>query len=247
VLLESDGRGGSRFMHEQVKENDIIQVEAPRNDFPLANDASHSILIAGGIGITPILSMLRSLVGQQASFEVHYAARSATDLAYRSEVEMLSSGQAHLYVSEGPNSGRLNLNELLSDPRPGVHVYVCGPARMIEAVREISARYGWNPDQIHFESFGARSTANDREITVRLAESGRTILVPPPQTILDALLEANIQVPYDCKRGECGMCVTQVLDGQPDHRDVCLTRDEREVSMCLCVSRARGRNLVIDL
>jgi ferredoxin-NADP reductase/predicted pyridoxine 5'-phosphate oxidase superfamily flavin-nucleotide-binding protein len=247
VLLESDGRGGSRFMHEQVRANDIIDAGMPRNDFPLETDALHSILIAGGIGITPILSMLRSLATKQASFEVHYAARSASNLAYWDEVEALSAGQARFYLSEGPTAARLNLDELLSTPRPGTHVYVCGPVRMIEAVRELAAKHGWSPKQIHFESFGARSTANDREITVRLAQSHRTISVPPSQTILDALLEANIGVPYDCKRGECGMCVTEVLYGQPDHRDVCLTRDERERSMCLCVSRAKGGNMVLDL
>jgi len=247
VLLEPEGGGGSRYMHEQIKENDIINVETPRNDFPLASDATHSILIAGGIGITPILSMLRSLKNEQASLEMHYAARSTSQLAFRDEVEALSDRRTRFYLSKGPTAARLNLDELLSTPRPGTHVYVCGPVRMIEAVRDQATRHGWSPDQIHFESFGARATADDREVTVRLAQSGQTLSVPPSQTILDALHEANINVPYDCKRGECGMCMTGVLDGQPDHRDVCLTSDERQGSMCVCVSRAKGGKLVLDL
>ncbi len=247
VLLEPDGGGGSRFMHEQVRENDIIEAETPRNDFPLLDDANHSLLIAGGIGITPILSMLRSLASKRASLEVHYAARSASSMAYRDAVQALSDGQARFYLSEGPTAARMNLDQLLSMPRSGTHVYVCGPRRMIEAARELAAKHGWSPSQIHFESFGARSTGKDREITVRLARSERTISVAASQTILDALLEADVSVPHDCKRGECRLCVTEVIDGQPEHRDVCLNTEEREGSMCLCVSRTQGANLVLGL
>ncbi len=247
VLEEPVGRGGSHFMHERVRENDIIDAGMPRNDFPLSKDANHSVLIAGGIGITPILPMLRSLAADRASLEVHYAARSASDAAYRDEVEMLSGGHARFYFSEGPTAARLNLDALLSTRGPGAQVYVCGPRRMIEAVRDLAAKHGWSPDQIHFESFGASATAEDGEITVRLAQSQQTISVAPSQTILDAVLEADVWVPYDCKRGECAMCVTEVIDGQPDHRDVCLTSAERERFMCVCVSRAQGGDLVLDL
>lgn len=247
VLLEADGKGGSRALHELVNPGDVIDTESPRNNFPLSGNAHHSILIAGGIGITPILSMLRRLSSERASFEIHYAARTTAMLAYRDEVETLSNGQAHYYVSEGDRARRLDLDRLLATPRPGVHVYVCGPQRMIQAVRELAARYAWNPGQIHFESFGARPNADDREITIELAQSKRILTVPSSQTILDTLLDADVTVPWDCKRGECGMCVTGVLDGQPDHRDLCLTSDERRHSMCVCVSRARTDKLVLEL
>jgi vanillate O-demethylase ferredoxin subunit len=118
---------------------------------------------------------------------------------------------------------------------------------MIEAVRELAAKSGWRSDQIHFESFGAQSSADDRDVEIRLARSGRSLSVPKNRTILEVLIEADVQVPYDCKRGECGMCVTEVLDGQPDHRDLCLNNDERKHAMCLCVSRAKDGELLLDL
>ncbi len=247
VLLEADGRGGSRFMHEQLQADDVLDAELPRNDFPLATDATHNILIAGGIGITPILSMLRSLMHEQASLELHYAARSAKHLAYQSQVTQLAGDKAQLYLSEGPAAARLNFDELLSTPKKEHHVYVCGPVRMIEAVRGAAARAGWSPDQIHFESFGLGSTAANREIQVRLARADRTVRVPASQTILEALLDAGVTVPYECQRGECGMCATGLVSGEPDHRDVCLSSDERGHSMCVCVSRAKGDRLLLDL
>jgi ferredoxin-NADP reductase/predicted pyridoxine 5'-phosphate oxidase superfamily flavin-nucleotide-binding protein len=247
VLLEPEGKGGSRFMHERATKGDIIKVETPQNYFPLSDDAQHSILIAGGIGITPILSMIRVLAAQQASFEVHYAARSALHLAYREEVEFLTGGQGRYYLSEGPAATRLNLGHLLSTPHAGTHVYVCGPVRMIEAVRELAATRAWRSDQIHFESFGVQSRVDDRDIKVRLARSGRSFSVPKHRTILEILIGADVQVPYDCERGECGMCVTGVIEGEPDHRDLCLSNDERKHSMCLCVSRAKDGDLLLDL
>lgn len=247
VLLEADGRGGSRYLHEHIQAGQLIEMDMPQNNFSLVSDAAHSILIAGGIGITPILSMAHTLAARGASFEVHYAARSAADLAYHAEIGELSDGRAHFYSSESAPTERLDINALLSSPRPGTHVYVCGPVRMIEAVRALSGTQGWDSRQIHFESFGACPTASDREITVQLARSGLTVTVSRSRTLLEALLDAGISIPSDCKRGECGMCRTDVLDGQPDHRDVCLTPDERERSMCVCVSRARGGQLVLDL
>jgi ferredoxin-NADP reductase/predicted pyridoxine 5'-phosphate oxidase superfamily flavin-nucleotide-binding protein len=247
VLLQTEGNGGSRFMHEQVKKDDVIKAEAPQNHFPVSDDAHHSILIAGGIGITPILSMIRVLAAQQASFEVHYAARSALQLAYREEVELLTGGQVRFYLSEGPTAARLNLDQLLSTSHIGTHVYVCGPVRMIAAVRDLAPTRGWRSDQIHFESFGAHSSADDRDIKIRLAKSGRSLSVPRNRTILEVLIEADVHVPYDCKRGECGMCVTEVLEGKPDHRDLCLNTDERKHAMCLCVSRAKDGELLLNL
>ena len=127
------------------------------------------------------------------------------------------------------------------------HLYACGPNRLIQAVKRVAAESGWPPEQLHFESFGARVSPDDRNIEVELAYSGPILQVSRTQTILDALLEAGVWAPSDCRRGECGMCVTQVLDGEPDHRDICLTDAEREQSMCTCVSRAKGERLVLAL
>lgn len=247
VLLEPEGQGGSRFMHEGIRENQLIEAGEPRNDFPLSSAGGRSILIAGGIGITPILSMLKTLAAGESSVEVHYAARSVEDFAYRDEIELLSAGRASFYPSEGRDAARLNLDKLLCKQDGDTHIYVCGPARMIESVRSLADKYGWNPDQIHVESFGSHVTAEDKAITVRLARTNKAISVEASQTILDALSDAGVSVPYDCKRGECRMCVTDVINGQPHHRDLCLSGAERERSMCLCVSRAKGNYLVLDL
>lgn len=247
VLKEPEGRGGSVYMHEQINEGDTIQILAPKNEFPMASNADHSILIAGGIGITPILSMLHKLASDKQSFEMHYSAREASGLAFRNRIEQLAGNNAHFYASQDPDGQRLDLSNLLSTPQPGVHVYFCGPRGMITAIREIAEAQGWPAAQIHFESFGAQPLADDQPIRVHLAKSNKTITVPADKSILDTLLDAGISVPHDCKRGECTMCTTQVLGGNPDHRDLCLSSEEKSSSMCICVSRAQGEELKLDL
>lgn len=247
VLEEPKGRGGSLYLCEQIREGDLLEIQIPKNTFPMAKRANHSILIAGSIGITPILSMLRSLSSTKQSFEIHYSARERAGLAFRDRVEQLAGYRAQFYTSSGPKSQRLDLEKLLAKPEAGVHVYVCGPGGMINAVREIASARGWTLSQIHFESFGAQPLGDDREIRVHLAKSNQTITVPADRTILDALLDAGVSVPHDCKRGECTMCTTRVLSGEPDHRDLCLNAEEKDSSMCVCVSRALGEELRLDL
>lgn len=247
VLLEEDGRGGSRFMHDRVQEGDVLEVSPPRNDFSLAEGAAHTILIAGGIGITPILAMLRQLEFDGASFEVHYAARSRTRMAYRDDVARLAGERSSFYLSDEEVGSRIDLSELLASPMPESHVYVCGPHTLIEGVREAANEHGWPPSSVHFEAFGARRGADDRAIRVKLSYTGASVTVAPNQTVLDALLDAGVWASFECRRGECGMCVTQVLEGDPDHRDVCLTEAQRAHAMCTCVSRAKGPSLVLAL
>lgn len=247
VLLEPNGTGGSRFLHESIEQGNVLAVGAPRNAFPMTTDARHSVLIAGGIGITPILAMLRTLSAENRSFELHYSARSKSQLAFRDTIEALAGEHAHFYASRGSDGKRIDLQTLLGDPQPGIHVYVCGPRRMIEAVRDTAARLGWDAEQIRFESFGARPTADDRPVRVHLARSERTFTVPARRSILDTLLDAGISVPHDCKRGECSLCATRVLTGEPEHRDLCLNTDERAQSMCVCVSRSKSDDLTLDL
>lgn len=247
VLREPQGRGGSLYLHEQVSEGDALEIRLPKNAFPMATNANHSILIAGGIGITPILSMMHSLSSKNQSYEMHYSARTYSGLAFRDRIEQVAGDKAQLYTSQDPKSQRLNLKKLLATPKSGVHVYVCGPRGMINAVREIAEAKGWAPSQIHFESFGAQPLADDKAIRVHLVKSNQTITVPADRSILDTLLDADIDVPHDCKRGECTMCTTRVLKGEPDHRDLCLNSEEKESSMCVCVSRAHGEELQLDL
>ena len=247
VLREEPGRGGSHYMHEAVVEGDLMEVSAPRNDFPMGSHASHSILIAGGIGITPILPMLGRLISEGASFEVHYAARSRETMAYADEVERLAGDRATLYFGGRAGDTPLDIPALLPEPIDGGHIYVCGPVDLILAVRDTALEKGWPPAQIHFESFGGGAKTDDRPVQVELARSQMSLEVSASQSILDALLEAGVWATYDCKRGECGMCMTPVLQGEPDHRDVFLTDSDRESFMCTCVSRAISDGLVLDL
>ena len=247
VLKEPQGRGGSLYLHEHIQEGDVLEIQLPKNAFPMATSANHSILIAGGIGITPILSMMHALSSANLSFEMHYSARTYSGLAFRDRIERIAGDNANFYASKEPNGQRLDLKKLLATSKPGSHVYVCGPRGMINAVREGAAEQGWPSTHIHFESFGAQPLANDKAIRVHLYKSNKTVNVPADRSILDTLLDAGVSIPHDCKRGECTMCTTRVIEGEPDHRDLCLNAEEKKSSMCVCVSRAKGKNLTLCL
>ncbi len=251
VLKENTGRGGSRFMHEHVHAGDVLEIRVPKNEFALADQAEHSILIAGGIGITPMLAIMHTLAAAALSFELHYSARTQAGLVFRDRIESIAGGRARFYATReanGPDENRrVDLQQLLAKPKPGVHVYICGTRRLIMAVRDIATDNGWPASQIHFESFGARPLPGDRPVQVHLNRSNSAITVPADQSILDTLLAAGVNVPHDCKRGECSLCATRVLDGEAEHRDMCLSKEQRAASMCVCVSRARGEALLLDL
>jgi ferredoxin-NADP reductase len=246
VLREPDGDGGSAAMH-RLHEDDRLDLETTANEFALAPDARESLLIAGGIGITPILCMARSLAARGATVELHYAARSPERMAYREEAASLG---ATLYFDDGDPARGVPLDQVLAEPRPDRHLYVCGPRGLIGAVLDRAGALGWPPDRLHYESFGGAVTLQrDRPIHLVLRASGRTLDVPADQSILDALVAAGLDPLFDCKRGECGMCMTAVLGGLPDHRDHALTPREREQGklICTCVSRALTPELVLDL
>ena len=247
VLLEPQGRGGSQYLHQQVNEGDVIECGYPKNDFPMVRSAQHSILIAGGIGITPMLSMVQQLVTQGGSYELHYSARNSDGLAFRDRIMHVAGAHAFFYVSDEVDGSHLELDRVLATPQENVHVYVCGPRVLINGVSDTAAQQGWSPTQIHFESFGAQVVADDRPIELHLARSNQRLMVPKDQTILDALLEIGVNVPHQCKRGECGMCSTPVLAGDVDHRDLCLSPKEKSTVMCVCVSRGNSEVLVLDL
>lgn len=247
VLAEPDGRGGSLYLHHSLRAGDRLQARPPQNAFPLETRAGHSILLAGGIGITPLLAMLHTLKAKGRSFELHYSARHFRDLAFRQEIMALAGDKASFYASGEPGAARLALPAILANPEPGTHVYVCGPRRMIVAVRDLSRAGGWPVEHIHFESFGAGAGPHDRELVVTLARSGKVVRVPASRTVLDVLLDEGLAVPHDCRRGECSLCATRVVEGAPEHRDLCLNTEERKHAMCVCVSRARGDALTLDL
>ena len=249
VLRELEGTGGSAYMHDSVWPGQILKAGNPKNDFPLADDAAQHLLVAGGIGITPILAQLRVLARRGAPFEVYYCARTPELMAFQDEVRELSGGRAHIIFDGGDPSQGLDLRQLLAEPAAGRHVYVCGPKGMNEGAIEICKAQGWPDSQVHFEFFTtAQPEAGDTALEVVLQRTGRTLQVPADKTILDVMIEAGLDPMYDCTRGECGTCITEVLEGEPEHRDYILTDAEKAAGkhICVCVSRAKTGRLVLD-
>lgn len=247
VQREANGKGGSAFMHG-LEVGSQLSIRPPKNDFPLDATARHSVLIAGGIGITPILAMAYALQASGRSFEFHYGTRSPDLMAFRDVVETFRN--AALYFDGGDPRRGLQLESLLAQPAEGKHVYVCGPRGLIDAVIATAKYHGWPDDHVHFELFNSPAVqGGDTEFEVVLRASGKTLQVPADKSILDVILAAGCDLMYDCKRGECGMCATAVLEGIPDHRDYNLPEDERAAGkvMCICVSRAKSPRLVLDI
>jgi vanillate O-demethylase ferredoxin subunit len=253
VLHEAASRGGSRAMHELVHEGDTLRIRAPRNHFALAADATRSLLLAGGIGVTPILSMAEHLAAEGGDFSMHYCVRSAGRAAFAGRLrDGRFAARARLHVDDGDAAQRADLPRLLGDPRPGLHAYVCGPKGFIDAVAGAAAQLGWPPERVHREFFGqadAPAQAPDARFEVRLARSGRVVEVPADRSVVQALAAAGIDVPVSCEQGVCGTCLTPVLEGVPDHRDLYLTPEEQALNdqFTPCCSRSRTPCLVLDL
>ncbi|MDM0110277.1 PDR/VanB family oxidoreductase [Variovorax sp. J22R24] len=251
VQREDDRGGGSAYIHSAFEVGTRLQVSAPVNNFPLDRRDAHSLLIAGGIGITPIYSMARSLARRQRDFTVVYAGRAPEFMAYREELGRLAGSRARFHFSGGQDAGKLDLGALLKHQPPGTTAYVCGPGTMVAATHEASRSAGWAPEQVRSESFGAGPQGDEVPFDVELRQSGRVIRVGKDVSILDALTAAKVDVLWDCRRGECGLCPQTVLatDGPIQHRDRYLSDEERESgeTMCICVSRIRGERLVLDV
>ena len=247
VKREADGRGGSRFMHA-LQVGDRVVCTPPGNQFALVQEPHHALLIAGGIGITPILSMARTLQARGIEFDLHYGARQPDLMAFRDDVMQATGNRAGLYFDQGPAPRAMDLPRMLRAPDAARHVYVCGPKPLLDAVRLLASELGWPEHHVHFEVFGAVAQAGDQPLTVMLQQSGRTLQVPARQSILDAMIEAGLDPIFDCKRGECGTCAVKVLSGTPDHRDYALSNSDREDDrlMCTCVSRCTSTTLTLD-
>ncbi|MDC8784391.1 PDR/VanB family oxidoreductase [Roseateles koreensis] len=249
VLMQANSRGGSRGVHEQLAPGQLLQISAPRNHFPLDPRAARSLLIAGGIGITPILAMARALASSGGAFELHYAAGSLERMAFRADIAACDwAGAAHFHVGQTP----LNVAQLLADQSEDVHVYVCGPQGLINSVIETAMRLGWADNRIHREFFSGTDTAAfdlNHAFEIELARSGRIITVQPDQTAAQALIAAGVPLLTSCEQGVCGTCLTRVLVGKPEHRDLYLTPEEQAANdqFTPCCSRALSPRLVLDL
>ena len=250
VLREKNGRGGSRAMHEQVRVGDLLTVGQPRNAFGLATGATHSVLLAGGIGITPLKAMAHTLRAQGASFELHYCARSPQTAAFLADLQALvPTGALHLHFDQGDPARGLDMAALLAQPAAGTHVYFCGPAGFMQACAQATAH--WPAGTVHSEHFKAPEPAAkaqpDGAFEVQLARAGVTVQVQPDQTIVRAIELAGLRVPTSCLSGLCGACKVDYLAGDVEHNDYILSDEEKTRCMTLCVSRARSPLLVIDL
>lgn len=245
VQLDPASRGGSQHIHEHWRAGQVVEVSEPRNHFPLAETAERTILVAGGIGITPMLSMIARLDSFGRDWELHYAVRSRSRAAFLDR--LLHRPNVRLTVDDEPDTPRLDLRALVDGAPANAHLYCCGPSGMLTAFREHGAKLG---DRLHFEYFSAATdAANDGGYKVKLHRSGKLVEVAAGETMLDALLGAGVDVGFACYEGVCGTCRVTVLDGVPDHRDVFLTQEEKDAntSVMPCCSGARSPVLTLDL
>jgi cytochrome P450/ferredoxin-NADP reductase len=249
VLHERAGRGGSGWIHANVKAGERLTIRGPRNHFKMDESRSRLIFVAGGIGITPVSSMARRARALGIDYQLHYSGRSRASMALLDELAELHGARLRVYASdEGSHN---DLAALLATPQADTQIYACGPAAMLAALEQACA--AWPVEALRTEHFvagaGKLDPAREHAFEVELRDSGMVIPVTADQTVLQALRAANIDVQSDCEEGLCGSCEVQVLDGQVDHRDVVLTRGERaaNVKMMSCCSRACGKRLVLAL
>jgi ferredoxin-NADP reductase len=249
VLREDTSRGGSRRLHDTVRVGDLVEVSMPRNNFPLESAVERHLLIAGGIGIAPIMSMIAELQRRRADFQLHYCTRSAARTAFRDDLALIAAdGRVHFHYDGGDPARGLDIRAVLRDPPQGTHLYYCGPAGLMAAAAE--ATKGWPAGTVHCEYFTAppaASVVEDKPFRVRLAKRGVEYEIPVGQTIVGVLRRHGIAVPTSCELGYCGACVTRYLAGEPDHRDQVLREYGRGRFVLICCARSKTPVLHLDI
>lgn len=256
VLNDRNSRGGSRYVHEQLRVGQVIEISAARNHFRLNESAEHSVLLAGGIGVTPIYAMLKRLLALGRSVELIYCARNRNEAAYVTSIEALagssSAGKAPLSIRlhfDDEQGVAPDLEQLLAGRSLDTHFYCCGPGPMLDAFQKVCETLGQN--RVHLERFAAAREAPQAvagTYCVELRKSGKTVQVPPGISLLDVLLQAGLEPDFSCREGVCGACETKVLSGEVDHRDQILSKQEKAAnkSMMICVSGCSSGTLVLD-
>lgn len=252
VLKDPKSRGGSRSMHDAVNVGDTVTISTPKNHFPLAHGARRSLLLAGGIGVTPVLCMAERLSVMGSDFSMHYCTRSADRTAFRQRiVSSPYASRVQFHFDDGDAAQRLDIACLLGSEAHDTHLYVCGPKGFMDAVLTTARGTGWPEERLHYEFFGAAvaKSESDQSFQVKLASSGKVITVLKDQTIVEALAKEGIEIQTSCEQGVCGTCLTRVLEGEPDHKDVYLTPEEQAANdrFTPCCSRSRSPLLVLDL
>jgi ferredoxin-NADP reductase len=253
VLREETGRGGSKAMHDDLRIGHSVTVSTPRNFFPLAREARRHLLLAGGIGVTPMMAMAAELESQRGDFFLHYCTRSPERTAFHERVEALArAGRAAIHHDGGDPARGLDLGALLGRHEPGTHLYYCGPAGFMRAAGNAAAH--WPAGNVHAEHFTApagdasvAAQAPNTAFRIRLARSDLDLEVPADKSIVDVLREHDVFIETSCTQGYCGTCLTRYLDGEPEHRDTVLDDDDRKEFVLVCCARARTPTLELDL
>jgi vanillate monooxygenase ferredoxin subunit len=249
VKREGASRGGSASMHERVREGDLLPISAPRNTFPVQGGGRRHLLLAGGIGMTPLLAMAQALAREGADFLLCVFARSREHLAFADALAAPDlAPHVRLHLDDGDPAHRIDLRELLADHAAGTHLYMCGPAGFMAAVRGAAAH--WPEGAVHAEYFAApddNARPAGRPFTLQLTRRGFSVPVAADQSAVDALHDFGIDIPVSCEQGLCGTCVVPADGASAEHRDFCLTGAQRRDQVALCCSRAREGELVVHL
>jgi vanillate monooxygenase ferredoxin subunit len=245
VRANHEGRGGSLYVHEKLKVGDVVPTSLPRNYFPMAADAKNSLLVAGGIGLTPFMSMIPVLQQRRRSFHLHVCTKSIGHTPFRAQLEHLRARGLATFHHRGQSKGvGLKLSELFARPDPDTHLYCCGPSALLDDF--IASSTHWPSATVHYERFAATASSGP-SYELRLARSGRTVEVSAGETMIDALGRQGVKVPTSCRMGICGACKIGYLAGRPDHRDHCLSDEERKHSLMPCVCGSLEPVLELDL
>lgn len=249
VLNDPNSRGGSEKIHQEFTEQQVIKISVPRNHFPLDLNAEKSILAGGGIGITPMVAMAYELLHAGKEFELHYCTRTQGAGAFEQELVLSFGSRVVFHYDDEDKSQLFSPQNIFSPVNAGTHIYVCGPTGFMDWVINNAKEAGYPSEQVHFEYFSADVDTSGDEFEVHCEQSNITIQVLGDDTIAKALRKAGIRVNMSCEEGVCGTCITDVLEGEPDHRDLFLTDEEKEDNdqIALCCSRAKSKRLVIDI
>jgi vanillate monooxygenase ferredoxin subunit len=253
VLRDPKSRGGSIWMLDKVSEGDVIRISDPKNHFPLAHGAQRSILIAGGIGVTPIISMAERLSSVGSDFDFHYCSRSLSRAAFVDRIKRSAFAErVKFHLDDGPQQQRFDPSAVLVEPNRTTHLYVCGPAGFLDFVLTAARTAGWEESCLHREYFAASpvsETGASDAFEVQIASTGKIVFVPADRTVVQALADEGIDIPLSCEQGVCGTCLTRIIEGEPDHRDMFLTDAERlrNDQFTPCCSRSKCARLVLDL
>ncbi len=249
VKRDENGTGGSKSLCDDTKLGDSIRISGITNDFELKGNPTRYVFIAGGIGITPLYSMIKTLETQGGKpFKLYYLTRDAEHTAYLEEFSQPEyKGKVVIHHTEGDSDNRYDLWPVLEQPK-GAWVYCCGPRELMEEVRDMTGH--WSPSSVHFEDFGAGDAAHhedDGPFRVRVSDDNAVVDVAADQTIMEALRASGYEIPSSCESGTCGTCRSALLAGEADHRDLVLSDDEQEDNIMICVSRALDDEIEIEL